>query len=276
MNLEDILAIDTSPFDETVLDECIAGEYNISSLLRIDLCNLILRYLKLFWEKYQSDLIRTHAPHRLVGAYDTEQEDYFLWDEEAADIMHTAVNLNGWKCICLCYDSGDIEIPGNSVNDEDAETEQFHKAYMKFLDACHVEGFARKFFENEENLMKDAICYTDSAYLGILLNEKLMKYNTLKKQHADMIQEVCKEEDLHISRLEHNIWMPFWVCFAEEKKECDGEEYGVFLLGSDGYNYYGFDRFDPNWVCKTFVMDQLLDIAIKKLEVYIAAKKTVA
>ncbi len=276
MNLEDILAIDTSPFDETVLDECIAGEYNISSLLRIDLCNLILRYLNLFWEKYQSDLIRTHAPHRLVGAYDTEQEDYFLWDEEAADIMHTAVNLNGWKCICLCYDSGDIEIPGNLGNDEDAETEQFHKAYMEFLDACHVEGFARKFFENEEKLMKEAVCYTDSANLGILLNEKLMKYNTLKKQHADVIREVCKEEDFHISRLEHNIWMPFWVCFAEEKKECDGEEYGVFLLGSDGCNYYGFDRFDPNWVCKTFVMDQLLDIAIKKLEVYIAAKKTVA
>ncbi len=48
------------------------------------------------------------------------------------------------------------------------------------------------------------------------------------------------------------------------------------MLGCDGYNYYGFDNFDPNWVCKTFVMDQLLDIALKKLEAYTDAPKKVA
>ena len=78
--------------------------------------------------------------------------------------------------------------------------------------------------------MNEAVRYTDYFNLGILLNEKLITYNALKKQDADLIQTVCKEEDLHISRLEHDIWMPFWVCFAEEKKECDGEEYGVFCL----------------------------------------------
>ncbi len=44
----------------------------------------------------------------------------------------------------------------------------------------------------------------------------------------------------------------------------------------DGCKYYGFDNFDPNWLCKTFVMDQLLDLALKKLEDYIATKKLAA
>lgn len=190
--------------------------------------------------------------------------------------MHTAVSVNGWKCIGLRHECGDIEVSDDSGGSGDSEEERFHKAYMEFLDECGVEGFARKFFENEEKLVKDAAYYTDYFELGILLNEKLIAYNALKKQDEDLIQVVCKEEDLHISRLEHDIWMPFWACFAEEKKECDGEEYGVFLLGCDGYNYYGFDNFDPNWVCKTFVMDQLLDIALKKLEAYTDAPKKVA
>lgn len=276
MTLEDILKIDTCPFDDTVLDECVAGNYNASPSLRANLCNLILRYLNFFWEKYQPEFVRTYDPERLVGAYDDAQEDYCFWAEEASDIMHVAVNVNGWKCICLNHDSGDIEIDSDSGCNGDAETERFHKAYMEFLDECGVDGFVRKFYENEEKLMKEAIQYTDRAILGILLNEKLTSYNALKKQNPELIQTICKEEDLHISRLEHDIWMPFWVCFAEEKKECDGEEYGVFLLGCDGYNYYGFDNFDPNWVCKTFVMDQLLDIALKKLEAYTAAQKKVA
>ncbi len=276
MTLEDILKIDTCPFDEDVLDECIAGEYNVDYAIQNTLCNLILRYLNLFWEKYQPELVRTYDPVRFVGAYDGAQEDYCFWAEEAADIMHTAVSVNGWKCVCLRHESGDIEFSGDSGSNGDSEMEQFHTAYMKFLDECRVEGFARKFFENEEKLVKEAVCYTDYFDLGILLNEKLIAYHTLKNQVEDLIQVVCREEDLHISRLEHDIWMPFWVCFAEEKKECDGEEYGVFLLGCDGYNYYGFDKFDPNWVCKTFVMDQLLDIALKKLEAYIAAKKVAA
>lgn len=273
MTLEDILKIDTCPFDDIVLDECLSGNCNTSPLLRADLCNLVLRYLNLFWEKYQPELVRTCDPKRLVGAYDEEQEDYCFWAEEASDIMYTAVNVNGWKCVCLNYDSGDIQINSDTGCNEDAENEQFHKAYMEFLDECGVDGFIRKFYENEEELMRDAVHYTDNATLGILLNEKLVSYIALKKQNPDLIQAVCKEEDLHISRLEHDIWMPFWVCFVEEKKECDGEEYSVFLLGCDGYNYYGFDNFDPNWVCKTFVMDQLLDIALKKLEVYTAIKK---
>ncbi len=276
MTLEDILKIDTCPFDDTVLDECIGGDYNTSSTLQAGLCNLILRYLHLFWEKYQPEFIRTYTPPRLVGAYDYEQEDYYFWAEEASDIMHTAVSVNGWKCSCLNYVIGDIDYSYSSENHGDAETKPFHKAYMEFLDKCGVEDFARKFYENEEELMKEAVCYTDNATLGILLNEKLAAYNALKKKNEAMIQEVCKEEDLHISRLEHDIWTPFWVCFAEEKKECDGEEYGVFLLGCDGCNYYGFDNFDPNWVCKTFVMDQLLDLALKKLEDYIATKKLAA
>ncbi len=276
MTLEDILKIDTCPFDDTVLDEYITGNYHASSPLRANLCNLILRYLNLFWEKYQPELVRTYDPTRLVGADDEAQEDYCFWDEEMSDIMHTAVNVNGWKCMCFRHECGDIEVSGDSGGSEDSEEERFHKAYMEFLDECGVEGFARKFFENEEKLVNEAVRYTDYFNLGILLNEKLITYNALKKQDADLIQTVCKEEDLHISRLEHDIWMPFWVCFAEEKKECDGEEYGVFLLGCDGYNYYSFDNFDPNWVCKTFVMDQLLDIALKKLEAYTDAPKKVA
>lgn len=276
MTLEDILKIDTCPFDDTVLDECLTGNCYASSALRANLCNLILRYLNLFWQKYQPEIVATYDPQRLVGAYDDAQEDYCFWVEEASDIMQTAANVNGWKCICLNYDSGDIEIYSDTGCNEDTETEQFHKAYMKFLDECGVDGFVRKFYENEEGLMKDAVHYTDNATLGILLNEKLTSYTALKRQNPDLIQTVCKEEDIYISRLEHDIWMPFWVCFAEEKKECDGEEYGVFLLGCDGYNYYGFDNFDPNWVCKTFVMDQLLDIALKKLEAYTDARKMVA
>ena len=276
MTLEDILKVDTCPFDDTVLDECLGCDCYPAPSLRANLCNLILRYLNLFWEKYQPELVRTYDPQRLVGAYDDAQEDYCFWAEEASDIMQTAVNINGWKCICLTHDSGDIEIYSDTGCDGDTETEQFHKAYMKFLDECGVDGFVRKFYENEEGLMRDAVQYTDSATLGILLNDKLTSYIALKKQNPDLIQTVCKEEDLHISRLEHDIWMPFWVCFAEEKKECDGEEYGVFLLGCDGYNYYGFENFDPNWVFKTFVMDQLLDIALKKLEAYTAVKKMVA
>lgn len=276
MTLEDILAIDTCPFDENVLDERIAGEFNVSYAMRSTLCNLILRYLNLFWEKYQPDLVRTYAPDRLVGVGDEGEDDYFFWVSEAESIMHTAVTVNGWQCICLQYNSGDIELSDVAENGDDSEDARFHEAYMKYLDACEVEGFARKFLENEEKLMKDVVCYTDDAVIGILLNEKLSAYTALKKKNAAMVQEVCKEEDLHISRLEHDIWMPFWVCFVEEKKEYNGEGYGVFLLGGDGYNYYYFDRFDPNWVCKTFVMDKLLDLALKKLEAYIAAKKLVA
>ena len=67
MTLEDILKIDTCPFDDTVLDEYITGNYHASSPLRANLCNLILRYLNLFWEKYQPELVRTYDPTRLVG-----------------------------------------------------------------------------------------------------------------------------------------------------------------------------------------------------------------
>lgn len=276
MTLEDILKIDTCPFDDTVLDRCLTGSYYDSSALQADLYNLVLRYLNLFWEKYQPELVTTYAPQRLVGAYDDAQDAYCFWVEEASDIMQTAINVNGWKCICLNYESGDIEIPDDTGGNEKAEAERFHKAYMEFLDECSVDGFVRKFYENEEGLMSDAVHYTDNATLGILWNEKLMSYIAFKKQNPDLVQAVCKEEDLHISRLENDVWMPFWVCFAEEKKECDGEEYGIFLLGCDGYNYYGFDHFNPNWVFKTFVMDQLLDIALMKLEAYDAVKKTAA
>lgn len=276
MTLEDILKIDTCPFDEDVLDECVAGEFQAPYEMRSSLCNLIVRYINLFWEKYQSDLVRTLAPDRIVGACDEDEDEFMLWISEAHDIMCTAVIINGWQCACLRFCSGDIEISSAHGNDEDTEAEQFHEAYMKYLDECEMEDSVRRFFENEEKLMREATCYTDEAEMGILLNKKLSAYNALKKKNAAMIQEVCKEEDLHISVLEHDIWKPFWVCFAEEKKEYEGEEYGVFLLGSDGYNYYNYDRFDPNWVCKAFVMDQLLDLALSKLEAYIATKKLVA
>lgn len=276
MTLKDILAIDTCPFDEDVLNECIKGEFNIPYAIRSALCNLILHYLNLFWEKYQPDLIRTYAPDRLVGAGEEDEDDYFIWTSEAESILHTAVTVNGWQCICLQHNPGDIELSDVVENGDDSEAARFHEAYMRYLDACDVEGFARTFFNNEEALMKDVAYYMEDAVIGILWNEKLSAYTALKKKNAAMIQEVCKEEDFYISRLEHDIWMPFWVCFVEEKKEYKEEEYGVFLLGCDGYNYYYFDCFDPNWVCKTFVMDQLLDLALKKLEAYIAAKKLVA
>lgn len=276
MTLEDILKIDTCPFDEDVLDECVAGEYNASYEIRSSLCNLILRYINLFWEKYQSDRVRTYAPDRIVGTDDVDEDEFVLWVEEAHDIMCTAANVNGWQCAYLRFYSGDIELSDAHGNGKGTEAEQFHEAYMKFLDEYEMRDYERKIFENEEELVRDVACYTDEAIIGILRNEKLAAYNALKKKNAAMIQEVCKEEDLHISELEHDIWMPFWVCFVEEKKEYEGEEYGVFVLGSDGYNYYHFDRFDPNWVCKAFVMDQLLALALTKLEAYIATKKLVA
>ena len=276
MTLEDILRIDICPFDEEVLDECIGEGNAVTYEICNSLYNLIIRYIGLFWEKYQSDYISASVPDRIIGACDVETDEYPFWMEAAQDLMYTAVSLNGWRCIWLNFGSGDIELADTSGNDEEARAVQFHEAYMQYLDKCGVDGFERKFFENEEKLMMDAVYYTEYAELGLLFNKKLSAYNALKKQNAAMIQEVCKEEDIHISRLEHTIWMPFWVCFAEEKKECEGEEYGVFLLGNDGYNYYNFDRFDPNWVCKTFVMDQLLDLALKKLEVYIAANNLVA
>ena len=58
MTLEDILKIDTCPFDDTVLDECITGNYHASAPLRANLCNLILRYLNLFWEKRRNNLLK--------------------------------------------------------------------------------------------------------------------------------------------------------------------------------------------------------------------------
>lgn len=274
MTLEDILKIDTCPFDENVLDECVAGEYNAPYEIRSSLCNLILRYLNLFWEKYQPNSIRTFAPDRIVGTNDVDEDEFMLWVEEAHDIMCKAANVSGWQCAYMRFYSGDIEL-SNTHGNKDAEAE-FHEAYMKYLDEYEMEDFERKIFENEEALMRDAVYYTDEAVIGILRNEKLSAYNALKKKDAAMIQEVCKEEDLHISELEHDIWMPFWVCFVEEKKEYEGKEYGVFLLGCDGYNYYQFDRFDPNWVCKTFVLNQLLDLALTKLEAYNATKKLVA
>lgn len=276
MTLEDILKIDTCPFDDSVLDKFFGGDYNGSVSLQANMCNLILRYLNLFWRKYQPEMVRAYSPQRLVGVYDGEEDDYCFWVEEASDIMHTAVSVNGWECVCLNYESGDIKISDHPVNYGDAENEPFHKAYMEYLDECGVKGFVRKIFEKEEKKMRDAAFYADNAILGILLNEKLTAYNAFKKRNPDWVQTVCKEEDLHISKLEHDIWQPFLVCFVEEKRKCKGVEYGVFLLGCDGYSYFGFDNFDPNWVCKTFVMDQLLDIALGKMEAYIAAKKSVA
>ena len=60
MTLEDILKIDTCPFDDTVLDECLTGNCYASSALRANLCNLILRYLNLFWQKYQPEIAVTY------------------------------------------------------------------------------------------------------------------------------------------------------------------------------------------------------------------------
>lgn len=275
MTLEDILKIDTNPFDGDVLDECIGGEYFVTHIMWSSLYNLIVRYLNLFWEKYQPGLVKTYAPDRIIGRYDEDEDedDPMFWIGEARDLMCTAIHTNGWQCACLRFCSGDIEI---SKDDGDTEEEQFHEAYMKYLDAYELEDFERRIFENEEKLMRDAACYTDEAEIGILTNKKLSAYNALKKKNAAMVQEVCREEDIHISLLEYDIWKPFWICFVEEKKEFEGGEYGVFLLGSDGYNYFDFDRFDPNWVCKTFVMDQLLDLALTKLEAYIAANELVA
>lgn len=62
MILEDILKIDTCPFDDTVLDECITGNYHASPPLRANLCNLVLRYLNLFGKSTSRSLSERMIP----------------------------------------------------------------------------------------------------------------------------------------------------------------------------------------------------------------------
>lgn len=271
MELKEILKVDTEPIPEEFIEQlCGHGGYcEMPSNFMYHILSLTMRYFQLFDKKYQVGLEKALEDYQVLGLdVNPYDEKFECWYEDSRILMDIAINCFNWDVYCM-YASWEWEY---SLE----KREDFHDAYLKYIETAGIDQKTKSIFKQEENMVEEAACYLEEGSLWMMRNKKLEKYLNLRKQNIKLIEKLCKEEDKYIQIADEGIWAPLYDGFSYEKKEYNGIPYLIIMTGSDGYNYYGEECFNPNWICKAFVLDELLNLALGKLENGMAAVSTAA
>lgn len=271
MELKEILKVDTEPFPEEVIEQLCgrSGYYEMPSNFTYHILSLIMRYFQLFDKKYQVGLKKALEDYQVLGLKaDVDNEKFEYWYEDSRILMDMAISCFNWDVYCM-YANWDRE-------DSLAKGENFHDTFLQYMETVDADLETKNILKQEESIIEEAACYLEEGSLWLMRNKKLEKYLSMRKQNMKLIEKLCKEEDKYIQIANEGIWTPLYDGFSYEKKEYNGIPYLIIVTGSDGYNYYGEECFNPNWICKAFVLDELLNLALDKLESGMAAVETAA
>lgn len=277
MELKEILEIDTEPFSEDILEDFIFQDNYSASTYSNHFEILIMRYFYLFNQKYQIGMERVIENNRMLGIESTDYEDEIPWYyEDSRSLMDYAIGHFGWDFRCFNVDSIEVDNLTTDCFDSEEGREKFNNYFLACLKKFEYDPKVIKMFLQEGEIAFNAHCGLEEGEIWIIYNEKLSNYLQLREQHQDIIEKICKVEDMHIHMMESTIWEPLYNCFYTEKKNCDGEPYLVLITGYDGYSGCGEENFNPNWVCRAYVFNELLDLVLKKLENYMSMAEIAA
>lgn len=263
MKLEEILKIDTEPFDEDILEDVYYRAYGDSTMMPDSFAALIFRYCRKFDEQYGTSLVADMVIERVLpeDAYDC---DKLLWKENMDGVIFGAMMEGGWYMEWIGTYIEDLRI----LIEETGESEkEFPEAFKKFLDDIYEDCFVKSCLLEEKETIQE-VCWLEDSMVGILWNSSLERYNQYRKGNEKVIATICPEEDKGIAILQDLVWEPYVMWHTQKTGVCKGKKYGLVILGCDGYNYCDTTDINPNWIFRIIKLGWLLKLAWEKIDCY--------
>lgn len=278
MTYQEIMRIDTEPFDIDVLEEIYDGYSGITISAVYAL--ILFHYYRKFDQVYGTNLTAcVDIPRGLINErmeLDMDQDDTTVyWYETAPVLLDAAMLESGWnqfwidmndELICAAFDHSDTP--------KDCK-ETFHQNYTRYLDENLEDCLVKTACRREEDTLYEAREYLESGYMGIFWNEQLTDYMNFRRKSREVVQAACPEEDAAIARLEEEVWEPYGMFLVEKKENVEDWAYGVVVIGCDGYNWTDHSSINPNWIPAAIKLKMLLDLAMEKIRRYREQEKAV-
>lgn len=261
--LEEILSVNTEPFDEDILkDVYYEGYYNSPRMLD-SFAVLIFLYYKKFDEQYGTSLAVGIDMEQVLAeaAYDDEN---FLWRENIVSVIYETLCESGWNIHWLTDCLEGFSAVKEKSGDSD---EEFHKAYKEFLNDLYKNCFVKSCLLKEEEEIRDA-GWLEESLVGLLWNDDYDRYKQYKKKNKQVIETICPKEDMGICILEEEVWNPYVMWYSQKTGIHRGKKYSLIVLGCDGYNYCSYEDINPNWIFRILKMGWLLQSALEKIDCY--------
>lgn len=268
---EEAAQIDEEPFDYKLLKEIYVTPYAQEACMPDAFSILLFRYFELFDRKYGTQITRFVHMDQMIGYSQELDMEWLIWYQESQNLFTGAMINTGWDVGAISAE--EIRLSVGNIDELSKDETMFQKAYEKFLDDMVRDGFLKDVLLREDKLMLEAIELMEDGYLAIIWNSALNDYMQFRKEHSDMIEAVCKNEDQWIIKLEEDIWQPY-MAFYQQKKEMMGEDaYCKVLVGWGMDSYISSGSIDPNWICKAVKLNKMLQLANEKLRNFQAGGK---
>ncbi len=257
---EDIVQIDTEPFDTDVLEEIYVRPYATEVYMTDCFALLMFHYFQIFDKRYGTHIAGGLEIGRTIGYND----DLDFWYLEAASLLENAMYDCGW-----CVEPVSTEFLKEYLADEDRawkDEDYFQQGYRRCLDTVLDDCFLKDVLLAEWETAMDAIGRLEEGYLVIVWNPELHTYMQFREEHSDVIEAACKGEDQWIIKLEEDIWEPYMAFYECKKREISGKSYCSVELGCDGYSFVSFEAINPNRICRAVKLYKMLQLANEKIE----------
>lgn len=269
MKLEEIRDMDTEPFDEKIFEEVYYRDYASNTMMGDGFAMLIFQYLMKFDEQYGTELARGIDMMSVMPDTIRDTEN-MLWYENIRFPMSEALYQSGWSMEWLSINEEDIS---KGMKEHEEPGEAFHKFYKAFLDEYYADCFVKSCLLQEEEAIRETICYLEDNEIGVFWNENLEKYKKYRRENEEVIAAVCPEEDYYISALQGVVWEPLIISYVQKTAKYEGIMYGLIILGCDGYNYCTNCDVNPNWIFRALKLGWMLELAWEKIECYENVKR---
>lgn len=268
---EEAAQIDEEPFDYKLLDEVYVTPYAQEACMPNAFSILLFRYFEIFDQKYGTEIARFVHINQMIGYSEEWYMEWRIWYDESGNLFRGAMNDTGWNVGAIGAEEFRLSVGNIDKLSEDEAV--FQEEYKKFLDGVVRDDFLRDALRREDKLMLEALETMEDGYLAIIWNPELNDYMQFRKEHSDMIEAVCKNEDQWIIKLEEDIWQPYMAFYQQEKEMMGEDAYCKVLVGWGMDSYVSPGSVNPNWICKAVKLNKMLQLANEKLRNFQAGEK---
>lgn len=256
LTLEELKEIDREPFNEEYLRKIVSPSNIIPKKLQYIMCSLVSQYFKLFGSLYGINF-EINIFNSFLSKKELEyEEDLFVWVNYVQELFQQVTDILHWKFIIIEYEH-------EYEHEEDDRSEGiFYNSLKHYLKLSTYDEIEKKIIWKNRDILYETNTFLDYGYCVLLYNPKLREF----RQESSNYKNICKEESDMINSLLSEVWIPFYYDYSYRQDKIRSLDYVYYEFGDSGESTVGFETFNPNWICKAFVLDQLLDLALDKIK----------
>jgi len=269
MDFNEIMGIDRSPFDQDLLMDICHPQSMVDGLSYLLYRICINRYFVKFEQTYGIGsklyiyILRLRLECLREQEFDMDRCDV-LADvyEDNSELFYSFLNDTGW-------DMFGFDVEWLSEIMEESGKELYDTPWEEIL---HFFVQNTTLDKSEDITMLGAgkeVIYGaggfDVGEVYFIWNRKLAAYMHLKERYKKLVDRIIPEESKAISMTVNEIQTPLFYSWDSDSGLLIDRYYIVFSMGSNGYDYVSWDSLNYNALFSFFVLDLLLQDAMKKL-----------